>query len=264
MHGNSPDVLANSLTFVCEVRKGFAALLLTPLSSLWVVSIKTGTGTSYMVRSSQQEGACESDTPRRLAGGEEHQILSHRRRHLQLLPTLTVELSIEVAKSALPALASITSSSSSSAASASLADAVRLTIEAALTQNASLVSSVLSQISGSACAAQNIGAPACPGPSSIGFSSTSTDGLASSSSSSLSSSNDGGRWVTAVYGLSSALAATLLFVVIFISWRWITKSWKPAAVAPLPTPHAPDPYPHYPDGEFRPRKLPINNWTSGT
>jgi hypothetical protein len=133
--------------FVCALRGAFAKLSRVPLSGVRVLSAKSSNDETIFKPVSQFNGTCVS--PRRLSEPEQ------QNRRTQTLTPISVEVEVDSIRSALV----------SSPATAQ--DSVRSAVEAAFLLNSTLLDSVFSAVTLSACSAQGIAAQGCPNPPSL-------------------------------------------------------------------------------------------------
>jgi hypothetical protein len=182
----------SDLAFVCAIRRAFSQLASAPMSAVRLVGAKSDTGSSFAVLVSQLESTCGASrqlSPLELSG-----------RRAQSLSPISVEVSVDVSKTTL------TSSFSNAE------QAVRAEVEAAFSQNPSLVDSLFSAATAAACSAQGIPTNLCPNPPSLALSLSNSGGTTSSQT------ETGNVLVPAVAG---AIGGAVLFAAVlgFVWWK---------------------------------------------
>jgi hypothetical protein len=110
------------------------------------MGVRTEAGTSFPILVSQMDGSCGSS--RRLLSG----------RRVQSISSLSVEVSVDVSKTALTSFSS------------NAEQAVRTEIETAFSQNPSFVDSLFASVTAAACSAQGIPTNMCPNSPSLALS----------------------------------------------------------------------------------------------
>ena len=147
-HGNSPAALMSDSNFVCTVRIAFATIAVVPINSVRLVGIKSDTGESYPILTSQVDGVCHA----RILFNKDS-IISFPIRQLQSVSSLSVEISIDVSKTTL----SIIDPES----------VIRSTIKTAFEKNFTLIDNLFLPVTLAACTAQGIPSTLCPNPPSL-------------------------------------------------------------------------------------------------
>jgi hypothetical protein len=208
--GADPSALVGSAGFVCTLRTAFSQLSAVPLSAVRLVGVKTEAGTSFPVLVSQLEGSCGNS--RQLAS------LENSGRRIQSLAVLSVEVSVDVSKTTL------------TISSSNVEQAVRGEIEAAFSQNPSLVDSLFSGATAAACSAQGIPSNLCPNPPSLVLS------LSNSGKTSLSQTETGNVLIPAIAGAIGG--AVFVAAVTALLWRRASHS-KQSLPPPLPVSSSP-------------------------
>jgi hypothetical protein len=194
----------SDIAFVCAMRHAFSQLASVPVSAVRLVGARSETGSSYYVLVSQLEGTC----------GASRLLLEYPARRAQSLSPISVEVSVDVSKTTL------TSSSSNAER------AVRADVEAAFSQNPSLVDSLFSAATAAACSAQGIPSNLCPNPPSLTLSLSNSGGITSSQTES------GNVTVPAVAG---AIGGAVFVAAVMALW-WKAKSSRSK---PPPPPDSP-------------------------